>query len=187
MKRVFIAINLSDSVRRKAAKYIDTLRRVFQQIRVGWIESRNLHITLKFIGETDEENLKKLKDVVEATARKTSNFKLNVCGQGAFPKKERAKVLWLGVDGETNILADLNKRLERRLEKAGFERDAQKFNPHLTIARLREPRASQDLVAAHFSAKFETAKFKVSEIAIYESMPKANGSIYSLISRHQLS
>jgi len=53
---------------------------------------------LKFISETDEENLSKLKSVVEATARKTSNFKLNICGQGTSPKKEKAKVLWLGVD-----------------------------------------------------------------------------------------
>lgn len=187
MKRVFIAINLSESARRKAANYIDTLRRDFQQIRVGWIEAKNLHITLKFMGETDEENLNKLKAVVEATARKTSNFKLNICGQGVFPKKEKSKVLWLGVDSETNILVDLNKRLEKRLERVGFERDARKFKPHLTIARLREPRTSQDLVAVHLNAKFETVKFEVSEIVIYNSMLKANGSVYSLISRHQLS
>lgn len=98
MKRVFIAINLLESARRKIANHIDTLRRDFQQIRVGWIKSKNFHITLKFISETDEENLNKLKDVVEATARKTSNFKLNICGQGTFTKKEKAKVLWLGVD-----------------------------------------------------------------------------------------
>jgi 2'-5' RNA ligase len=83
-------------------------------------------------------------------------------------------------------LRELNENLERECEKAGFAKEKRNFKPHLTIARLREPHKSTLLVERHLMEEFLSEKFEVSEIVIYESLLQKTGSIYSIVSKHQL-
>ncbi len=186
MKRIFTAIDISNEARARTTNYIENLRGEFSQIRVGWEKAEKLHLTLKFFGDVDEEQLAKLTVVVEETAKRLSDFKLRITETGVFPSKRNARILWLGVQGETENLQKLNEILETECEKTGFAREKRNFKAHLTIARLREPRKSKELVERHLENEFKAVEFQVSRIAIYESHLQKTGSIYEAIKNVKL-
>ncbi len=181
MKRIFTAIDISDQTRTKVADYIEYLRGEFPQVRVGWERAEKLHLTLKFLGDIDESQLENLIEAVENAAKQISNFRLQISETGVFPSKRNARILWLGVRGDAENLQKLNKILEIECEKAGFAKEKRDFKAHLTIARLREPHKSKELVQKHLENEFEAVEFETKEITIYESKLLPKGSIYSVI------
>jgi len=185
MQRIFTAIDISDEARRKISEYIEDLRGEFSDLRVGWERAEKLHLTLKFLGDIDEMRLKSLFEAVEETAGQLLNFKLQISGTGAFPSPRNARILWLGVRDERGSLPRLNEILETECERKGFEKERRNFKPHLTIARLREPPQSKELVGKHLRNDFASIEFEVSEIVIYESQLQKSGSIYSIVSKHK--
>ena len=177
-KRIFVAVDISADARRKAAAYISGLRNEFSDLKIGWDKSEKLHLTLKFLGDIDEEQLSALENVVENVKDRFSSFNLQISETGVFPSERNARVLWLGVKGEVETLKKINAVLETECEKIGFKKENRNFTPHLTIARIREPQKTKKLIQKHLENKFEPAGFEVSEIVIYESVLQPAGSIY---------
>lgn len=184
MKRIFTAIDISEEARRKVSAYIETLKKQFPKLRVGWDKPEKLHLTLKFLGDIDDEQLGKLTAAIEKTAREISAFRLRIAETGVFPNQRKARVLWLGVKDEKGNLRKLNEALENECEKQDFARETRDFKAHLTIARLREPEKSKSLVAAHLRETFEAVEFEASEIVIYQSQLAPQGSRYAIVSKH---
>lgn len=186
MRRIFTAIDISDEARAKVAGYIENMRNEFPNLRVGWERAEKLHLTLKFLGDIDEEQLKSLIEAVEKTGKQFSDFKLHISETGAFPSARNARILWLGARDEQANMQQLNEILETECERKGFEKEKRNFKPHLTIARLREPIKAKKLVEKHLHNDFASIEFAVSEIAIYESRLQKSGSIYSIVSKQRL-
>jgi RNA 2',3'-cyclic 3'-phosphodiesterase len=186
MKRVFVAVDISDEAREKVEAYIETLRREFKQIRVGWDKPEKLHLTLKFLGDTDEKQLIELEKISAEISAEITNFKLQIVNTGVFPNTRNPRVLGIDVKDEAKSLAKINDRLEAGGEQIGFARDRRAFVPHLTIGRVREPHKARELANKHLQNGFEPVEFMVSEIVIYESRLLPTGSVYSDVSRHTL-
>ncbi len=184
-KRIFIAVAISEEARRQVSDYAQALRREFVDLRIGWEKPEKLHLTLKFLGDTGEKQLNELIEIVEKTTAKFKPFKLQISGTGVFPNPRNPRILWLGVNDETNSLSKISELLEIKCERIGFRREKRKFNAHLTIARLREPHKSKQLARKHVENAFEPIEFKVSEIVTYESTFQPKGSIYSVVSKHK--
>lgn len=186
MKRIFAAIDISPKAKTEVLNYTANLKKQFSDIKVGWATAEKLHLTLKFLGDTEEVQIDRVKNITEDISRKYRCFNANIKETGVFPSpKQKPRILWLGIEDETKILESIKDKLDFELEKIGFEKEKRKFNPHLTIGRLREPHKSKDLVKKHLLNKFEPVRFEVSEIVIYESELKPKGSIYSVISKHK--
>lgn len=185
-KRVFVGLGISDEAKEKTSKYIEDLQTNFPNLRVGWEKKKKLHLTLKFLGEIEERELSELTLAVEKTSHQIKPFSLRLEDTGVFPKPAKAKILWIDLKDEQENLTELNKILERECEKRGFKREDRNFKPHLTIARLREPEKSRELVEKHLHKKFEPIEFEVSEIVIYESTLQPTGSIYGKIKNIKL-
>lgn len=179
MKRIFTAVDISEEARREVSDYIADLRTEFANVRAGWDRAEKLHLTLKFLGDINETQLLDLTGAVTETARQISNFTLRISATGSFPAEKKARVLWLGIEDEKGSLQKLNEILETECERKGFPLEKRNFKPHLTIARLREPRKSNELIEKHLQNEFETDEFIVSEIVIYESRLQKSGSIYT--------
>lgn len=183
-RRIFTAIDISEQARQSVSRYIEILQKEFSNLRVGWEKAEKLHLTLKFLGDCDETQLKELENAVLMSvntflkSENTANFKIQISDTGVFPSKRNAKILWLGLHDESESLAKINQILETECEKIGFEKEKRNFKPHLTIARLREPQKSGNLVEKHLENAFEPVEFAVSEIVIYESKLQPTGSIY---------
>lgn len=186
MKRIFIAVDISEEARRRAAALIDDLRSGVKNLRVGWERPEKLHLTLKFLGDVTNEQLEKLNKSVEQAASLVGPFYLRTGKTGIFPSIRKARVLWLGLEDAGGELQRLHQILEAECEKAGFTRETRDFKPHLTIARLREPAKSAGLASAHLQAQIEPVEFEVPEIVIYESRLAPTGSTYTPVFKSKL-
>ncbi len=185
-KRIFVAIDISDEARIKVADYIENLRGEFSNLRVGWEKAEKLHLTLKFLGDIDSNELRNLTEAVKKTTQQFSSFKLRISQTGVFPSKRNARILWLGIDDENRNLQKINDVLETECEQKGFVKESRNFRAHLTIGRLRESDKSKELIDRHLNKTFAAVKFEISEIVIYESRLQKSGSIYSIVKRQKL-
>jgi RNA 2',3'-cyclic 3'-phosphodiesterase len=178
MKRIFIAIDVSEECRQAAADHIAKLRTTFPRVRVGWERPEKLHVTLKFLGETTEKELEDVTAQLDRIAQNYEPFEMEAIGAAVFPRPSQAKVLWLGVTvpREAERLAG---EIEASCAGLGFRPERRRFAPHLTIARLREPQSSGELVTAHLRSAFGPVRFRTGGITIYESKLQPTGSIYS--------
>ncbi len=180
-RRIFVAVDISNEARRKVSNYIANIKSKFPDVNVGWDRTEKLHLTLKFFGDTNEDQLETLKEICKAISSEISNFKLQISESGVFPSPNNARVLWLGVQGDVEKLQEINSILETECEKIGFKKEKRIYKPHLTIGRIREPRKSNELAKTHLENKFEPVRFEVSEIVIIESKLQPTGSIYSKV------
>ena len=185
--RVFVAIELPASARRRLTERIDHLRDAIPDARASWIREENLHLTLKFLGDTPVIQVEALAQATQRAASKLEPFEIVVGGCGAFPSKGQARVLWIGIEDQAGRLVQLHAALEDECAKAGFPREERPLHPHLTIARLRKPHHSRDLVAVHKAMAFELETVRVSELAVIRSELRSEGSRHTTISRHAFS
>ena len=187
MWRLFIAIELPAGVRRKLMEHIDRLRDSVPHARASWTREENLHLTLKFLGDTPIANVEALARAIEITAKAVEPFKLTVTDSGAFPPKGQPRVLWVGIEDPSGQLALLHRALEDECAKAGFPREPRPFHPHLTIARIRKPFDSRQLVTVHKEMGFEAETVRASELLLIRSELRSKGSRHTIISRHAFS
>jgi 2'-5' RNA ligase len=186
MKRIFAAVDISEEARRRVSEYSAALRREFPDLRVGWEKAEKLHLTLKFLGETNEAQLNDLTEIVDKIAEQISTFSLQITATGVFPSPRKPRILWLGVNDKTESLLKISELLETGCERIGFPKENRNFKAHLTVGRLREPHKSIEIARKHLQNEFEPVEFEVSEIVIYESKLQSTGSIYSVVSKHKL-
>lgn len=178
MKRIFIAIDISEDVRRIADRHVTGLRKDFPGVRVSWVRSERMHLTMAFLGEIDDEKLSRVNALVDELARGIPSFLLELAGPGVFPNKRRPGILWLGIRDEGEKLKHLKATLDKQMEKVGFQERMRKFQPHLTIARLKEPAGSRELAMRHLETEIEPVTFAVPGITVYESRLGPKGPTY---------
>jgi len=139
-----------------------------------WVDPGNFHLTLRFIGEVDEGTAA---DVDEALLRlKARPFSLQLTGTGTFGG-DKPRQLWVGVEREP-ALATLQGRIELALIRAGLPPEPRKFTPHVTLARLRDPKRGdiQQFLATH--AQFRAEPLRVERFSLIASYPTKAGSVY---------
>jgi RNA 2',3'-cyclic 3'-phosphodiesterase len=184
--RVFIAIELPTTLRARITEHIDRLRSTQPEVRASWLREDNLHLTLKFLGDVPVANIEQLSAAASISASKVEPFEIVVEGCGAFPPRGQPRVLWIGIDDPSSNLAKLNLGLEDECAVAGFAREPRAFHPHLTIARIREPRGSRQLAARHLEIGFNREVISVSELLVIRSELRSEGARHTIISRHAL-
>jgi RNA 2',3'-cyclic 3'-phosphodiesterase len=139
-----------------------------------WQKWEQLHLTLRFIGETDGAEANVIDDALAAIAAPA--FTLELKGVGSFGGKN-PRDLWAGA-APNEALLHLNRKIESALQRIGLKPEARKFMPHVTLARLKNaPRgAVMDYLTDH--ALYASAPFAVSAFALYSSKLTSDGSIY---------
>jgi 2'-5' RNA ligase len=186
MKRLFIAVDISENARNIAAEYVFNLRREFTDLRVGWERPEKLHITLKFLGRTEEGLIDEIKLKMSEIASQHDRFMLAMSGNGVFPSSRNPRVLWLGIVDRANELASIAEAVDNETAKLGFEPEKRQFRAHLTIARLKEPQASKNLAEKHLKMQYTPVYFEVNSLVLYESQLKPTGSVYSKLEEFHL-
>jgi len=184
--RVFIAIELPPESRKRITEHIDLLRHEVPHVRASWARAENLHLTLKFLGDIPVSSVPALSDATRVAALAVNPFELLISGSGVFPPQRRPNVLWIGIRDPSQNLHQLYGTLEDRCAAAGFEREARAYHPHLTIARLRSPGGARDLAQRHKEMDFSALNMAVSELVVFRSELRSEGSLHTAISRHDL-
>jgi 2'-5' RNA ligase len=182
--RAFIAVELPSGLKNELAELETQLKKASPPV-VKWVEPNSIHVTLKFLGEISEDSIEELMLAIEETAQGILPFQLEVSGVGAFPNLERPQVLWTGVKGELEKIAQLQKRIESNTEQLGSPRESRAFSPHLTLGRVRDEagpnerrRLGKLLADTTFTALHN---IDVDAVNLMKSQLTPGGAIYSCI------
>jgi 2'-5' RNA ligase len=184
--RVFSAIELPQETRELVLQYSSRLREQVPKARASWARDTNLHLTLKFLGEIPQPSVADFSKAASQVVAGVQPFSIRLEQTGVFPMHGQPRVLWIGVNDFSGALAELHIRLETESARARFATEVRSFQPHLTIARLRNPEGARALAAAHQQAEFHPVEIAVSELVVIRSELSTAGPKYTVISRHPL-
>jgi 2'-5' RNA ligase len=144
---------------------------------VAWVAADNVHVTLKFLGDTDEAHVPVLRDALGTAAAGTGAFEVAVRGLGAFPSPLRARVVWAGLEAAP-ALAGLAGRVDAALAALGVPRESRPFSAHVTLGRVREPRRNQALAAA-LARPADFGRLPVTRLSLMRSDLQPRGARYT--------
>jgi RNA 2',3'-cyclic 3'-phosphodiesterase len=142
--RAFIAIELPSHVCESLQKQTARLRQTLGNDIVRWVPTQNMHLTLKFLGDTSASHLDFLRQMLTREADSCAQFDMQLGGLGSFPNQRNPRLLWIGIRAPAD-LASLQKRLEDGSVRLGYKPEDRPFSPHLTIGRVRQPASLTDL------------------------------------------
>lgn len=149
---------------------------------VGWVRPENLHLTLKFLGQVEEDRLDAIGKAVAQAAAGCGPVHLVFQCLGAFPRPREARVVWMGLSHGAETLAALQARIEAGLESLGFAREARPFTAHLTLGRVRGPAHREQLARALTGATAEAlGEMVLDRIELMKSDLSASGARYSIL------
>jgi 2'-5' RNA ligase len=178
--RLFIGIPLPEECRAAVAAAVAPLRA--DPAPVSWVAPGNLHITMKFLGETSRDRLGVLLEALKEATARFSPFALEAEGAGAFPGTRNPRVLWVGLREPLELVRELQENMENALSGAGFPREDRPFHPHITVGRARgvpPPGWGDRFVRALAGRRF--GEVPVSKITLYESRLSPGGAVYAVV------
>lgn len=167
--RLFVAVTLGRSVEEAASAALEQLRGLAPRAR--WVPPANLHLTLNFLGEVDDERAARVKEVLEHVGPRHEPLVLRIQGGGSFGAPSHPRVLWAGVEGNTAALGALQADVAEGLRPLGFEPEQREYVAHLTLARAKQPRGDRELagcVSALQDARWGEAR--VDGLVLFESL-----------------
>ena len=180
--RIFIGIPFSGENKKDLGKIQKT---IIEKSRGGrFSDPKNFHLTVKFIGEVEDEKLPEIIEVLKKTAKEESAFRLTLQGFGTFPKGKTC-IPWLGVDKGLEDLVQLQEKIETALEEVGYKKESRPFHPHMTFGR-KVQLSSLDEAYLTEGLKQERIIVEVSSIAVMESTRIHGELVYPIVKEFPL-
>ncbi|MGA2332554.1 MAG: RNA 2',3'-cyclic phosphodiesterase [Syntrophales bacterium] len=177
--RAFLAIDPPEEIFREIIKIQERLKNAIQG-DIRWVRPEGMHLTLKFFGYVYESDIENISRVVKDGVANMKALLLNVRNLGAFPSVNRPRVLWLGIDGDTNALISLQVEIDAGFQEYGFKKEDRPFRPHLTLARIKEPKGLIGLAeAVKKNEDYIAGSFTVTGLTLFKSDLKPTGAIYT--------
>ena len=181
--RVFIAIELPESVRSRIAALVGRLRE--SGARVSWVRPENMHLTLRFLGEADPEPVERLEHILSDAYKATPAFALQVQGTGAFPNTRKPSVIWVGVGPLEGPLMQVQDAAEAAARAIGLPPEKKAFHAHITLARIRNARAARPLMERFEEERdFDAGEFSVASVSLFSSQLTPKGPIYARLEEY---
>jgi 2'-5' RNA ligase len=176
--RLFIAIEILEEIRAAYVALLEELRAIAPHAK--WVRAENLHVTLKFLGETPAEKLTALQKAL-AGIRSQQPVELEFRGLGFFPTEKRPRVFWAGMNVSPNLQL-LAVDIDQAAHRLGFSLENRPFTPHLTLARFDPPGIAPKLlhaIHAHDAESF--GSLTASDLHLIESKLKRGGAEYTTV------
>jgi len=175
--RCFLAIEIPTAARERLAASLAQLETELPELRV--VRPENLHVTLKFVGDFPEAAIPRLAQQCASKLIPIPPFELSLAGLGTFPHARAATVVWIGIRAGASQLARIARKLDSAAGRLGARRDRRPYQPHLTLGRLREPRA---IALGHLPVP-DPIDFRVEDIVLYESRLSPSGATHLPLAR----
>ena len=187
-QRLFIAIEFSPEI-------IQGLTRVIQFYQqqnmngVRWVHANNLHLTLRFLGDTSAIQSVEIQKLLQNECGRFSKFSLIVKGSGAFPSFKRPNILWVGIHADETLF-ELQKNIECGCRQIGFKAEERPFSPHLTIGRLAQNASIEEQSQITDILKNNEVRSLgsciIKHVILFKSDLTRSGPIYSPLGRYLL-
>lgn len=185
MIRLFIALELSKAQRKEVGDFQEKVKKYLNNVR--WVKPGNIHLTLKFLGETEEGRVEAVKGAIDKACTSLKPFSIRYGESGVFPSARKARVLWVGVkEGEGN-LCSLAEIVEEEMAGLGYKKEKRPFHPHLTIGRARS-NPSEDSVNNYLveGKSFISSDAMINKVVLFESNLTRSGAIYRPLYEREL-
>ncbi len=183
--RCFIAIPLSSDTHQELSKIQSRLKET--EADVGWVKSDNIHLTLKFLGDVEEEKTKIICKKLREMVNQFTSFETDMGKLGTFPSLSNPRVIWIGLSKNADRIIKLQQRIEEVTEPLGFEKETRPFHPHLTLGRVRGKKNIQKLVEKLKSLPLPQFKpITVDRIILFQSILKPTGAEYTALDEFKL-
>lgn len=178
--RTFIAIELDKEIKKALSKIQDELRTARADVK--WVAPENIHLTLKFLGEVEENKIQKISQILKDISSQTKPFTIALSELGAFPGLKYPRVSWIGIAEGKTELSKLAELIEDNLVQLKFPKEKRGFSAHFTLGRFRSGK-NKDA----FSQKLNTIKVpglrqEIKSVTLFKSILTPKGPIYEKIS-----
>ena len=175
--RGFIAVDID--VFSKLLEFEKEIKETGANVKL--VEPENVHITLKFLGDTDESQIDEIDKIMKDAVKEIDPFNIQLEGAGVFPNQNYIKVIWIGIkQGEPIGL--IARKIDEPLSKIGFKKEKRGFSPHLTIARVKSAKGKDGIL--HVIEKYRDVQFvdiRVDSIKLKKSDLTPKGPIYTTL------
>jgi len=178
--RAFVAIELPGTIK-------DAVESLSQRLqgcgaRASWVRSDNMHLTLRFFGDIENEQTDRLVELLAESCKDVSPFSLRIRGVGAFPNVRKPSVVWVGAESLGVSPDTLYRAAERAARAVGLRADDKPFHPHVTLARIRDARTARPLMEAmEHETVFDAGAFDVHGMTLFSSELTPKGPIYRVV------
>src|SRR4030066_1478927 len=156
--------------------------------KISWTRPQGNHITLKFFGNIDKDDIKNICAVVEKQVASVPPLSLTIEKMGVFPDARRPRILWLGATGDVEELTALQIRMESDFEGIGFERENRPFRAHLTLGRIKIPQETTGI--SESLSKYcncTIGEFSCRELVLFQSKLTPQGAVYTKLKKFNFS
>ncbi len=186
--RAFIAIELSPPIQKQLEQIVLDLQQTGSR-HVNWVRPENIHLTLKFLGESRPDELDRLSAEIRPIASAARPIELKIHGFGAFPNFKRPRVIWVGVQAPPSLIR-LQQALEDAAEKIGYPREERPFSPHLTLGRVNREASPAELARLGETIAQKPVgtlgSMTASQLILFRSVLKPAGAIYTPLAHFPL-
>lgn len=175
--RGFIAIDIP--INKKLLEMENEIKNTGADMKL--VEPENIHVTLKFLGDTDEEKISEIENIIKNSVKDINTFNIKLKGSGVFPNKNYMKVIWIGLENAEPI-GEIAKKMDKQLQNLGFEPEKRGFSAHLTIARVKSSRNKEKLL--QIIQKYQDVEFatiEVNSFKLKKSDLTPKGPIYTTL------
>lgn len=180
--RAFLASELPPALQDAIQTATAHLRKTLDHDLIRWIPARNIHLTLKFLGDVSPSSLDLIEQMLTTEAAQLRPFEMRVEGFGSYPTSRRPRVLWVGLNAPA-ALASLQHAIEAATSRLGYPSEEREFSPHLTIGRVRQNVSAADLqkirTALEETKVGSLGTVRVEAIHLFKSELHPSGSVYT--------
>ena len=187
--RTFVAVKVSDDVARALIGLQSNLKKQLGGVPIRWCSRNQLHITLVFLGNVSVDRVVELVGALERACEGISSMKFSAAGVGAFPSKDRPRVIWAGIEGDVATLCELQRRVASATHGFGDPTEDREFHPHLTLGRLSRRSAAEELAVARVLRSISPAtigEWRAESVSLVKSELYPDGPIYTDLAEFHL-
>jgi len=182
--RAFIAVEIPHEIHKAIENKTAPLRATLGNSLIRWVPTSNMHLTLKFLGDTSPTNVEMLAQILSAEAGQHPAFKIQFRGLGVFPNPKRPRVIWIGIQAPEELAA-LQHGIKSAAAKLGYPPEERPYSPHLTIGRVKQGPNSGDMqkirTALEGTKVGELGTAPVNAVHLFKSDLKPTGAVYTCL------
>jgi RNA 2',3'-cyclic 3'-phosphodiesterase len=177
--RSFLAFELPPEIRKTIKDVSGEIRR--SELNLRWVKVDNIHLTVVFMGDIRAEDVQAIGAEIEGVCLGFEPFEISLKGLSVFPNTQRPRVLWLGLEMDTERIRSLKNSLEERLSAFGIKEEKRSFTPHLTLGRFNKPGRCDSIISELISRykDLKSPEFRTEEMVMYKSELKSGGAKYT--------
>jgi 2'-5' RNA ligase len=175
--RTFIAIELPGETRDYLFQTGRKMGTAVSDRTVRWVSPENMHLTLRFLGDTAADKLPLIADTLDKICADFQPFNLHLDTLGCFPNRIRPRVIWAGLGGDLKTLNSIQHRIEKAIQTMGWPAENRPFQAHLTIGRVKDQAEAGRLA---WEQPLEKNLVQVSAVHLIESQLRPNGPVYTI-------